>query len=87
MRRPPEIEEREETPSLRDRRLRSRKEFGIEFRLTQAFLDRIRPGMRGRAFVNDWRVLRWYATEEVRDRALEVLTRKGDTSEYRACRR
>jgi hypothetical protein len=87
MKRPPEIEEREETPSLRDKRLLPQKPFGIESRLTRSFLIRIASGMAGRTFVNDWRLLRWYEKEEVRDRALEQMNRKGDTCEYRACHR
>jgi hypothetical protein len=87
MKRPPEIEEREETPSLRDRRLRAEKRFGIEIRLSRSFLDRFPRVTAGRNFVNAWRPLRWYAKKEVRDRAMELMNRKGDTSEYRACSR
>jgi hypothetical protein len=87
MRRPPEIDEREETPSLRVRQSRPRKPFGIEFRLTESFLNRIARSMHGRTFVNDWRLLRWYEKEEVRDRALDLMNRKGETKEYRPCQR
>lgn len=87
MKPPPEIDDREETPSLRDKRLQRQRRFGIEHRLSEQFLARIARGMHGRKFSNEWRVLRWYEAEEVRDRALAVLVRKADTSEYRTRQR